>query len=137
MMTRRPHRIAVLPLLLIVGLALAAAACGDADGPAGAGDDGDQASQEPGGSVTVSQALAGDVDGPVTVTGFLIQQDGATRLCEVSLESMPPQCGGPSLHVEGVTIDEVDGAQTAQGVTWVDGASLTGSVQEGVLQVSS
>lgn len=136
---------------LVLGLALAATACGEAADPYRADEPGTPASAEPtaaaGGTVqgapapdgglTVGEALASDLDGPLTVRGFLIEVDGTTRLCEASLESMPPQCGEPSLLVQGVRISEVGGATTAQDVTWVDQASLTGSLQDGVLQVSS
>jgi hypothetical protein len=35
------------------------------------------------------------------VRGYLIERDGELRLCDAILESSPPQCGEPSLRVEG------------------------------------
>jgi hypothetical protein len=35
------------------------------------------------------------------VEGYLIERDGELRLCDAILESSPPQCGEPSLRVEG------------------------------------
>jgi hypothetical protein len=55
----------------------------------------------PGGGLSVQQAIDSDVDGPLMVRGYLIERDGELRLCEAILESSPPQCGEPSLRVEG------------------------------------
>ncbi len=126
-MTRRPCWAVTALLLSIV---LAAAACGDDGG------DVTQGVPAPGGGLTVAEAMSSDVEGPLSVTGFLIEAAGTTRLCTASLESMAPQCGEPSLVVEGVVVGDIEGAQTVQGVTWVDQATLTGTVQDSVIQVS-
>lgn len=126
---------------------LLGAACGqddptlDLDGtPTGAAADDrgpGQAAPGPDGGLTVNEALAGTVEGPVTVRGFLIDADGETRLCEAVLESYPPQCGQPSLVVEGVDVATVDGAQQHEHVTWAETVSLTGELHSGVLRVTS
>lgn len=128
-------------LALVLTAAVALSACGDAgtggDGgtdPAGGG--GAAGAPAPGGGLTVSEALASDLDGPLTVTGLLLDDGDSTRLCETVLESYPPQCGEPSLLVEGVTVADLDGAQQEGDRAWVDQASLTGEVEDGVLRVS-
>ena len=55
----------------------------------------------PGGGLSIEEALASDLHGPLMVRGYLIDRDGELRLCEAILESSPPQCGEPSLRVEG------------------------------------
>jgi len=84
----------------------------------------------PGGGLSVRDAIDSDLDGPLMVKGYLIERNGELRLCEAILESSPPQCGEPSLRVEGPApspseqpaslLGEVDGEKiivstTAQG----------------------
>ena len=113
--------------------ALALSACGGDDTTV---DGGAAGAPVPGGGLTVSEAVASELDGPLTVTGFLIDDGTSTRLCEAAQESYPPQCGEQSLLVEGVTVAERDGAQQEGDVAWVDQASLTGEVEDGTLRVS-
>jgi hypothetical protein len=74
---------------------VALAGCGGADEPDDAGPS--AGAPIPGGGLTVSEAIASDLEGPLQVKGYVI--DG--RLCEAILESQPPQCGEPSLRIEG------------------------------------
>jgi hypothetical protein len=71
--------------------------------------------------LSVSEALASDLDGPLLVNGFIVIRDGETRLCELLLESFPAQCGGASLVVEGFDPSTVDGLTEASGVIWSGG----------------
>ena len=89
----------------LFALALVAAACGDDDAPVAA--DGPDRSSEP-----------GYVDGTVhrgTAT-VLESPDHGPQLCGNVADSYPPQCGGPD--IVGWDWDEVDGAESANGVTW-------------------
>lgn len=130
--------------------ALGLAGCGGDDGstgadttdaadPTGASGSGDtsQGAPAPGGGLTVSEALDSDLKEPLTVTGFLIDDGSGPRLCETILDSFPPQCGEPSLNVEGVTLADMEGAEREGDVAWVEQATFTGEVSDGVLQVSS
>ena len=54
-----------------------------------------------GGGLSIAEATASTLDGPLLVRGYLIERDGELRLCDAILESSPPQCGEPSLRVEG------------------------------------
>lgn len=95
-------------------------------------------SAAPADPLTVSEALASNLDEPLLVRGLFIDSgDGQPRLCEVALESSPPQCGEPSVPVEGATPADFDGAMSSGGVTWVDDAQLLGRVEGGVMTVSN
>jgi hypothetical protein len=59
-----------------------------------------------------------------TLATVLEEPDGAPMMCHAVAESYPPQCGGP--EIVGWDWDEVEGEESASGVTWVD-AVLTGT----------
>ena len=71
--------------------------------------------------LSVSEALASDLSGPLLVNGFIVVREGETRLCELLAESFPAQCGGASLVVEGFDPSTVEGLSEASGVTWSEG----------------
>lgn len=50
-------------------------------------------------AVSVQQARDHIGSDPIVVNGFYLDDGGSARLCDVSLESYPPQCGGASLMV--------------------------------------
>ena len=87
-------------------------------------------------SMSVSDALSGDVSGAAAVKGFLVVDAGGARLCEVLAESYPPQCGGEALPI--TNYEEFLGVpvQEAQGVTWTDDVvSFVGMIVDGTLVV--
>jgi hypothetical protein len=87
-------------------------------------------------SMSVSDALSGDVTGAAAVKGFLVVDAGGARLCEVLAESYPPQCGGEALPV--TNYEEFLGVpvQEAQGVMWTDDVvSFIGLIVDGTLVV--
>lgn len=86
--------------------------------------------------LTVAEAIASDLDGPLLVRGSLVELEGTLRLCDALAESYPPQCGGERLVVEGYDIAAADGVQQASGVRWAEGVKLLGEVDDGVLRVS-
>lgn len=94
-----------IPASACAALVLAlAAGCGGDDGDAGAPattPSPPSAQPVPGGGLTVAEAKGSDVEGPLAVAGNLVERDGAVRLCSAVLESSPPQCGEPSLRLEG------------------------------------
>lgn len=55
--------------------------------------------------LSVGEALSSRLTGPLLVNGFIVIANGETRLCETLAESLPPQCGDPSLVVEGFEPD--------------------------------
>ena len=134
------------PLLLILVVAsLALAACGGSS-DTGAGDrptdavtsSADDAAAAGGTSMrvlTVDEVVEGDVQNPVHVSGLLIDDGSGWRLCATVLESYPVQCGDPTLEVEGVDESEFT-FEEAQGVRWMQGATLVGDVENGTLTVT-
>ena len=109
--------------LIVVALTLAG--CGS-DEPASEPRPPSAGAPAPGGGLSVAEAIGGDADGPLLVRGYLIERDGELRLCEAILESYPPQCGEPSLLVEG----EVERPARDEQV------SVLGDVEDGVIRVT-
>jgi hypothetical protein len=71
------------------------------------------------------------------VNGNLLADGEEVRLCYALAESFPPQCGGPSLLVEGIKLEEVDGLITEGDVSWTDRPiQLRGIVQDETLTIS-
>jgi hypothetical protein len=143
------------PLAAVVAAAaLAAAACGgsDADSSASGGEPPaagtgaappSQGAPLPGGGLTIEEAIASTLEGPLMVKGFLVAPDGEPiRLCSALLESYPPQCGEPSLVVEGLDLESVEGLTRAEEpqyahTAWTDAEiSLLGDIEDGVLSLS-
>jgi hypothetical protein len=117
-----------LRLALLVVLLLAAPGCGGGDGVE---------PQEPRADAAVGIEEAQRLGGVQRVHGTLIAQGGEARLCSAILESFPPQCGEPSLRVEGADVDSMPQTTTAQGVTWSNREiTLRGEVDGGVLRLS-
>ncbi len=134
-MGRAGYRIA----LLALALALTLSACGGGDD----GDDGGSAAPAPGEALSVEEALASTLAGPLLVQGYILAHDGEpVRLCDVLAESYPPQCGGASLVVEGLDLDAVEGLtrtaepDLAQAAWSEDPVSVLGEVADGVLTIS-
>lgn len=127
-----------LPSLLIALLVLAACAAQPptATPSAPAGDTWALviADGEPGDGPGMSVAGAlthGPTDDLVTITGFLFADaDGTVMLCEMILESFPPQCGGERIAVDGLDLSTLE-LEEANGVRWAEGVTLLGSVEQG------
>lgn len=89
-----------------------------------------------------SIALAACGGSDETVRGYVVAPEGApVRLCQMLAESYPPQCGEPSLVVEGLDLASVPGLVSTDDpalarVSWSEGeVELTGVVTDGVLRV--
>ncbi len=98
---------------LVLSTLLAAATlagCGDPDEPDSAG----------GSTTPVFIDDVADSDEPQAVTGNLLVEGGETRLCSALAESFPPQCGGPSLLVDGLDPDTVADLTSEGEVSWTD-----------------
>ncbi len=104
-MTRLRHAAVLLTGCTLVGLLAACASGMDA----GAAPD-----------APVGQSLGsldpGLPDGEVIAEGTVLEDSDGARVCFAVMESYPPQCGG--LPVAGWSWDGLDGAETANGVTW-------------------
>lgn len=117
--------------LLVATAALIAGGCGASDDDAG--------DTPPAGSglvqrVSVQQAAGRDGwEGVVIVEGGLLADGETVRLCSAFAESYPPQCGRPSIAVQGLDLAQIDGLETASGISWKERVSLAGVLRDGVL----
>ena len=119
-------------LTLLLAVALLAACDSSEDEPTAAPSIG----MGPG--ISIADALASDSDQPLLVNGAIVATAQDTRLCDVLMESYPPQCGGPYLIVEGLDLSTIDNLQEASGVSWTDSPfQLLGTVENGVITVNS
>ncbi|MEX2228695.1 MAG: hypothetical protein WEB13_03555 [Dehalococcoidia bacterium] len=128
---------------MVVAMVLIAG-CGDADEPAvsatgtvpggGAVTPGGGAAMGPG--LSIAEALTTTADGPLLVRGFLVARGNVVQLCEALAESHPPQCGGGSLTVEGLDIEQRDDLEEAEGTRWSAAEiTLLGEMTAGTLTV--
>ena len=111
-----------------------------AGGSEGTGSEGTAATGAggPGTALTVEEALSSSVEGPLLVEGFYLhEQGGPPRLCAVSLESYPPQCGEPALVVNGLQESEIEGLTREGGTVWADQLQVLGTVDKGTITVDS
>lgn len=130
------------PLALVSTLLVAAvlAGCGGSDEPAGGGSDTgvpQSSGLGAGPGISIEEALAAESPEQLLVNGNLLATGGDVRFCSALAESFPPQCGGPSLEIEGLKLEEVDGLTSEGDVSWTDRPiQLLGVVEDGVLTVS-
>jgi hypothetical protein len=133
-------RMRTISLFAALLAALALAGCGDSGGDAsgGAGASVPQSSGlGVGPGISIEEAIAADTDEMLLVNGNLLADGDEVRLCYALAESFPPQCGAPSLLVEGIKLEEVDGLITEGDVSWTDRPiQLLGIVEDETLTVS-
>lgn len=87
------------------------------------------------GGLSIADAKASDLEGPLMVGGFLVAEDQVVRLCDTLMESLPPQCGGESLLVEGLDLDTYETRSEGE-VRWTDApVSVLGDVEGETLRV--
>lgn len=105
-----------------------------ADFPTGTGG----VTSQPDGSVLVEDAVSSGIDGPFLIKGWSVSDDQGARLCASLLESMPPQCGLPSIEFETGGADLAGDFVTEAGVTWSEEpVSVEGQVVDGVFVVGA
>ena len=77
--------------------------------------------------IEISVLLEGDAPVEASVIGYVVWDDDDARLCELLMESFPPQCGGVSLTIvnpEALTVE----LEEEQSVRWTDDrVRLTGT----------
>jgi hypothetical protein len=88
--------------------------------------------------ISVGEALAFRLEGPLLVRGWLWRVDGGDlRLCSGLTDSRPPECGKPWLTVKGLDLSKVEDLRTEGEVTRSPQLVLVlGDVTGGVLTVS-
>ena len=114
--------------VIVVGLLAASlAACSDGYGSG-------SSPTAPPSPIPVASALTAADGTLVTVSAGVIAPDGAAvKLCEAMTMSIPPQCVGEGLEVEGLDLSTVPGSSTDGGVTWAPHVTVTGTIQGGTL----
>ena len=87
--------------------------------------------------ISISEALATNIAGPLLINGLLHVENNQARLCETLAESFPPQCAGKSLKVIGLAPKTMDGLTSEGSVTWSDQpVQVLGTMEGDVLTVS-
>ncbi len=110
--------------------------------PPFAGQDGDDGAGPLGlvvdGGLTVAEALAYTGDEVIAVQGFVLTQDGTTRLCEALAESFPPQCGAAGVVITNPSALQ-DMVLIEEGTTqWSeDPVTILGNISNGQLTIAS
>lgn len=90
------------------------------------------------GGLTVAEALATDATGVIAVKGFVVATGDEVRLCDVLLESYPPQCGGDSVLLDGLDAIDPEELTTEGDVSWTDvQQTVLGELSDGVLNTTS
>ena len=138
------NKLRTLVPLFALALALAMTACGGngASGEPG-GTPPSTGAPIPGGGLSIDEAIASTLEGPLMVKGSIVAPEGEpVRLCSALLESYPPQCGGSSLVVEGLDLETLEGLTSTDDpslaqVSWSEAeVSVLGHVENGVITVS-
>ncbi|MFW2382455.1 MAG: protease inhibitor I42 family protein [Acidimicrobiales bacterium] len=84
-------------------------------------------STEPPPAVRVGDLFDGEGARDVVVEGFVVWDAASARLCDVLMESFPPQCGGPWVVIANPDL-LTEPLESAQGVRWSQGyTSISGS----------
>jgi hypothetical protein len=88
--------------------------------------------------ISVSEARASSLPGPLLVNGFIVAVNDDVRLCAALAESFPPQCGGESLSVEGLDLGSIAGLRSEGATRWTETqVQLLGDVEGESLTVST
>jgi hypothetical protein len=83
---------------------------------------------------SIAEARAQKGSEPIAVRAFVIvAADGSARLCDLVAESLPPQCGEPSIAVTGLPPELIDGLSETSGVRFSTGpVQLIGTIRDDV-----
>jgi hypothetical protein len=130
----------------VLGLAFAtllvAAGCGSETEPrddAGGSTPGVATADAPASSdLSVEDALASMLEGPLLVRGGLIADGKHVRLCSGFAESYPPQCAGAALELVGFDLTAVPKLKREGTITWSDEpVRVLGRIEGNVLRATS
>jgi len=123
--------------MLIAGILLVTGGKGDSGASGGHGGVSRPGGGATGPGISIEQALASKLEGPLLVNGWLRQDDSDIRLCTSLTDATPPRCIEPSLVVRGLDLGKMQGFRTEQGVTWsTRQKQVLGELRNGVLTVS-
>ncbi len=92
------------------------------------GSDAELPSADTGGN-NVGQALSTELGVEVSVNGYLfVDKAGQVRLCEMLLESSPPQCGGDRILLAAFDADSTPNIQRVQEPSEINTAAWTNEI---------
>lgn len=138
-MSTHRRRLTIGVVALVLGLV--AASCTSSSDPGySSGGENSAISGTPidGGGLTVGEAIAYSGAQVVAVRGFLIADDNEARLCELVMESFPPQCGEPSVRITNPEAFPSETVQSAQGIRWTDQpVTVFGHIVDGELTIAT
>jgi len=118
-------------VLVVLGLALFTAGCGDDDGETSSSPTATVEAPIPD-PMSVGGLADGRPEGEVHVLGFVVIDAAGVRFCVALLESFPPQCGDPSVELVGAEDLGIE-FEEDQGVRWTDDVViLQGRYADGV-----
>jgi hypothetical protein len=90
------------------------------------------------GGMTVKLALLQAAGEPIVITSSIIGTSEELRFCDVVAESLPPQCGEPSIVIANPELIDLDDLRLDKGVYWSETTTtLTGYVEDGVFHVTN
>ena len=97
---------------------------------AGACGNSDSAPLDPDNMVrNINQAQSTEPGTELSVSGFLfVDKDGQVRLCELLLESFPPQCGGDRILLSAFDADGTPNIQRVQQPSEINTAAWTNEI---------
>jgi len=121
---------------IFMSVALTVAACTADSGPTVSPNGPPASGIGPG--ISVEQARASRLEGPLLVNGWLLRSSsGEVLLCTGLTDSLPPQCIEPALAVKGLDLSTVKGLRTERDTVWSQQAiQLLGELNNGALVVS-
>ena len=77
----------------------------------------------------IGQALSTELGNEVSASGYLfLDKDGLVRLCEMLLESSPPQCGGERIELADFDSDTAPNIQRVQQPSEINTTAWTDEV---------
>ncbi len=134
-------RFRLIALAAAAAMTIVIACTGGSDGTPPARPDGDLSTggaiSAVGPGLSVGDARASTLDGPLLVNGFVVVADGRVRLCDTLAESFPPQCGGDSLTLSGFPLEGFE-LQRSGDVAWTDhSVQVLGYVEQGVMSAAT
>ena len=98
---------------------------------------GNGASVASGPGLSIAEAMASDLSGPLLVNGFLLIQADEVLFCSALSASSPPGCSGDSLKVEGLDVSKLEHLSSQNGISWTTQMTqLLGEVDGDILSVS-
>ena len=78
---------------------------------------------------SIGQAQSTAIGIELSVSGYLfVDKDGQARLCEMLLESSPPQCGGDRIPLSGFDVDSTPNIQRVQGSSEINTTAWTNEI---------